>query len=164
MTKDLFFVDGRVRDSEVDGQGGVSNANLMEYLQHARHEYFRQRGFSLKRFIDEKIDPVLVEASLKFSQFLTHGDEYRIAIHPVRSGFKYYFLGAIFRLPDLKLCSKSVMTVVVSQDGAVSRDNILMVDESEFGKDWTPTFKDLPNTFADWQKKFAEAPVQSEAR
>jgi YbgC/YbaW family acyl-CoA thioester hydrolase len=164
MNNNVFFVDGLVRDSEVDGQGGVSNAHLMEYFQHARHEYFRQKGFSLKRFIEDKIDPVLVEASLKFVQFLTHGDEYRLVVHPVRAGFKYHFLGAIFRLPDMKLCAKSVMTVVVSQDGAVSRENLLMVDEGDLGKEGAPSFKDLPNTFADWEKRFSSATVKTEVQ
>lgn len=145
MGGDMFFIDGLVRDSELDSQGGVANDRIMEYLQHARHEYFRTKGFSLKQLIADQVDPVLRESHIRYLTSLEHGDHYRVTVVPVRAGVKLHFLCGIFRLSDMALCVKAIMTVVVSKAGQLTRDNILGVDEGPGGRSYEPSFKDIPD-------------------
>ncbi len=148
MSGSVFYIDGEVRDSELDVQRGVSNHRIMEYLQHARHAYFRARGFDLVRLLEDQVDPVLRESRVKYLSFLTHADAYRVTVAPVRAGVQIHFLCAIFRKPDMKLCVKAIMSVVVSKDGQISRDNILEVDEGPQGRLFQPTYADIPDTWA----------------
>lgn len=41
-----FELRMRVRDYEVDVQGIVNNANYLHYMEHTRHEFCRNAGFS----------------------------------------------------------------------------------------------------------------------
>ena len=57
--KYIFEYTIDVRDYEIDAEGIVNNANYLHYLEHTRHEFCRQVGFSFAKMREAGIDPVL---------------------------------------------------------------------------------------------------------
>lgn len=101
----------QVRDYECDLQGIVSNANYMNFLTHARHEFLREKGIDFARMHDEGKDLVVTRAEMDYKVPLTCGDSYAVRIKVAKEGrLKFVFHQEIIRLSDEKLSLKAKVT------------------------------------------------------
>jgi acyl-CoA thioester hydrolase len=106
----MFRLEFAVRDYECDLTGIVNNANYQHYLEHARHEYLRQRGVSFAGWFQRGISLVVVRIEMDFLYPLRSGDRFYVTLNARRvSRLRLGFDQDIFRLPDEKPILKSVV-------------------------------------------------------
>lgn len=95
-TSEPFSVRFQVRDYECDLQGIVNNAVYQHYLEHARHEFLRARGFSFAELTSRGIHLVVVRAELDYRRPLRPGDDFEVRLRCQRSeGMRHLFLQEI---------------------------------------------------------------------
>jgi acyl-CoA thioester hydrolase len=88
-----YCVRFQVRDYECDLQGIVNNAVYQNYLEHARHEFLRARGFSFAELTAQGIHLVVVRAELDYRRPLRPGDVFEVRLRCQRSGrMRHLFL------------------------------------------------------------------------
>lgn len=88
-----YSVRFQVRDYECDLQGIVNNAVYQHYLEHARHEFLRARGFSFAELTARGIHLVVVRAELDYRRPLRPGDCFEVRLRCQRSrGMRHLFL------------------------------------------------------------------------
>lgn len=93
-----------VRDYECDLQGVVNNAVYMNYLEHARHEFLKDRGVDFAEVTRQGIHLVVVRAELDYKASLTSGDAFTVSTHCAREGrLKIVFRQEITRAADNRL-------------------------------------------------------------
>jgi len=88
-----FTVPFEVRDYECDLQGIVNNAVYQQYLEHARHLYLKQRGFSFAELTKAGIYLVVVRAEIDYKSPLRSGEAFVVSsrlarLTPVRFAFQ----------------------------------------------------------------------------
>jgi len=94
----------QVRDYECDLQGVVNNAVYMNYLEHARHEFLKERGVDFAEVTRQGIHLVVVRAELEYKASLTSGDSFTVSTHCTLEGrVKIVFLQEITRAADNKV-------------------------------------------------------------
>ncbi|MDH8701183.1 acyl-CoA thioester hydrolase [Dysgonomonadaceae bacterium PH5-43] len=121
MSKKNFQIEMKVRDYECDIQGIVNNANYLHYFETTRHEFMESVGTSFVEMHEQKIDPVVARADLRYKASLT-GSEYFISSLTVeRKGVKIVFHQEIRRKKDNELCCKATVEAVVLIKGVLSR-------------------------------------------
>lgn len=99
-----------VRDYECDLTGIVNNANYQHYLEHARHEFLKQRGVDFADWFQRGILLVVVRIEMDFLYPLRSGDRFYVALNTRRvSRLRFGFDQDIFRLPDEKPILKSLV-------------------------------------------------------
>jgi len=92
-----------VRDYECDMEGIVNNAVYMNYLEHARHAYIKQKGFTFAAFTQRGIHLVVTRIEADYLYPLRSGDKFYITASMERvSKLRFGFSQDIFRLPDNK--------------------------------------------------------------
>ena len=121
-----FEIDFKVRDYECDMSGIVNNSVYMNYLEHARHEFIRTIGLDFKGLLDAGIFTVVARADLSYKTPLRSGDSFTIKIRVEHSGVKYIFYQDIYRLPDSKLCLKSVITTTSLINGKLATSDVIV--------------------------------------
>jgi acyl-CoA thioester hydrolase len=121
-----FEIDFKVRDYECDMSGIVNNSVYMNYLEHARHEFIRAIGLDFKGLLDAGIFTVVARADLSYKTPLRSGDSFTIKIRVEHSGVKYIFYQDIYRLPDSKLCLKSVITTTSLINGKLAASDVIV--------------------------------------
>lgn len=82
--QDHFQIELAVRDYECDMQGIVNNANYQSYLEHARHEYLKEKGLDFARLTRDGIIVVVVRVELDFCKPLKSGDRFIVSVVPFR--------------------------------------------------------------------------------
>lgn len=112
MEKYKFELKLKVRDYECDLQGVVNNSVYQNYLEHTRHEYLKSLGLSFAELFQQGIVAMVARADIRYKFPLKSGDEFVSKLYTQREGIKYLFYQDIFRIPDNKLCIKSVITTV----------------------------------------------------
>lgn len=111
MELGLFTLEMAVRDYECDLQGVVNNAVYQNYLEHARHEYFKTIGINFAALTSQGINLVVTRVEIDYKTSLVSGDRFvvevrMVRISPVRIGFHQ----DIHRLPDRKTVVKALVT------------------------------------------------------
>lgn len=81
----VFRVAMSIRDYECDMQGVVNNAIYLHYLEHARHEFLKDRGLDFAELTRQGITVVVVRAELDYKCSLRSGDRIRISVRTVRA-------------------------------------------------------------------------------
>ena len=100
-----------VRDYECDMQGVVNNAVYQNYLEHARHEYLKSIGIDFASITARGINLVVTRVEIDYKMSLTSGDRFIVAVESQRiSPLRFGFSQTIFRLPDLKLAIKALVS------------------------------------------------------
>lgn len=103
MNNETFKVDLEVRDYECDIEGIVNNAIYMNYLEHARHLFLRDRGFDFTELTRIGIHLVVIRIEADFLYPLRSGDKFCVTASLERfSKLRFGFLQDIFRVPDNK--------------------------------------------------------------
>ncbi|MDE6099698.1 MAG: acyl-CoA thioesterase, partial [Paramuribaculum sp.] len=120
-----FKLKMRVRDYEVDCQGIVNNANYLHYMEHTRHEFCRHAGFSFAEMHMRGVDPVLRSVTIEYLQPLGLGQEFLSCINLHRDGARFIFQQDIYALPDKRLATTAIVTVVCTENGRLTRGDIL---------------------------------------
>jgi len=108
-----FTLPFEVRDYECDLQGIVNNAAYLHYLEHARHQFLKQAGFSFAELSKAGINLVVVRAEIDYKAPLRSGNRFTVGLRMERlSPVRFQFLQDIHRLdggaPALILTSRFV--------------------------------------------------------
>ena len=103
-----YKIELKVRDYECDVQGIVNNAVYMNYLEHARHEFFLAQGIDFVELAKLNINLVVVRAELDYKFPLKSGDKFWIAVNFENlSPIRFAFNQDIYRAEDDKLILKA---------------------------------------------------------
>jgi acyl-CoA thioester hydrolase len=98
-----FTLPLSVRDYECDYEGIVNNAVYQNYLEHARHEYLKQKGLKVVELAQKGINLVVIRIEIDYLWPLRSGDEFVVGLTMERvSRLRFAFLQDIHRLPDGK--------------------------------------------------------------
>lgn len=120
-----FELPMQVRDYEVDAQGIVNNAIYLHYLEHTRHEFCKEVGFTFAQMHAQGVDPVLRHVEIEYLNSLGLGQEMVSKLRIRRQGARFIFDQDIYRLPDLLPVVKSIVTIVCLENGRLSRGDVL---------------------------------------
>ena len=94
----------KVRDYECDLQGVVNNAVYQNYLEHARHDFLRERGVNFAAMTARGIHLIVIRAELDYRRSLKSGDEFTVCSNVQRqTRLRFEFLQDIFRSSDQQL-------------------------------------------------------------
>ena len=128
--QDVFTLEMQVRDYEIDYQGIVNNANYLHYLEHTRHEFCRQAGFTFGEMHARGIDPVLARVNIEYKVPLRIGDSFVSCLRMGRRGAAFIFYQDIFK-PDGTPVLRAEVTVACVENGRLTRGECLL---EAFGK------------------------------
>jgi acyl-CoA thioester hydrolase len=103
MNNSPFKVELEVRDYECDIEGIVNNAVYLNYLEHTRHLFLRDKGFDFAELSRQGILLVVIRVEADYLYPLRTGDKFYVTASLERvSKLRFGFLQDIFRLPDHK--------------------------------------------------------------
>ncbi len=114
-----------VRDYELDVQGIVNNANYLHYMEHTRHAFCRDAGFSFDDMHSRGIDPVLRKVEIEYLTPLVSGDDMLSCLSMRREGPRFIFKQDIYRACDKEPVCRANITVVCLENGRLTRGDIL---------------------------------------
>lgn len=120
----IFEMPLKVRDYEVDSQGIVNNANYLHYLEHTRHEFCEERGFTFRDMQRQGIDPVVTKIEIEYRTPLRLGEMMISRLWIERKGVRFIFHQDIFA-PDGSVAVAALVSVVALKDGRPSRGELL---------------------------------------
>ena len=110
MSAEKFSIEMEVRDSELDAQGIVNNANYMVYLSHARHKHGELLGINHTSFAKKNMNLVITSCNMKFRNSLQSNDKF-IVSSKIISGelpFHWSHVQEIKKLDDGRVILKAV--------------------------------------------------------
>ena len=108
MKNPLFKLEFEVRDYECDVEGIVNNAVYLNYLEHTRHSFLKEKGFSFADLTRNGIHLVVIRIEADYVYPLRSGDKFYVTAEMERiSKLRLGFIQEIFRLPDHKLILKA---------------------------------------------------------
>lgn len=81
----------KVRDYEVDSEGIVNNACYLNYLEHTRHEFCHEAGFSFRAMREQGMSPVVRHISIDYLSSLGLGQEFISRLSMERRGPRFIF-------------------------------------------------------------------------
>lgn len=103
MDNALFKVELEVRDYECDIEGIVNNAVYMNYLEHTRHLFIKDKGFDFAELTRSGIHLVVIRIEADYLYPLRSGDKCYVTASAERiSKLRFGFSQDIYRLPDNK--------------------------------------------------------------
>lgn len=115
----------RTRDYETDAQGIINNANYLHYLEMTRHAFCMERGYSFNEMTADGLIAVLRKVEIEYIASL-HGNELFLSCLWVeRGGPRFLFHQDLFRAPDGAPVAKAVATVVVTENGHLTKGDTL---------------------------------------
>lgn len=106
-----------VRDYECDLEGIVNNANYLHYMEHTRHQFLLTKGISFIELHKQGIDTVVARINVQYKTPLTADNEFESCLNVTKEGLKYVFHQDIYRLPDMKLCTRAQVEAVAIVNG-----------------------------------------------
>lgn len=125
MTKEerpayIFELPIKVRDYEVDAEGIVNNANYLHYLEHTRHEFCEQAGFSFRQMHSQGIDPVVSRVEINYKRSLGLGETMISRLALQRKGPLFIFIQDIYNSSEELVVQAKVM-VATTVAGKLTR-------------------------------------------
>ena len=117
----LFHCTFEVRGYELDGFQHVNHAQYVHYFEHARWQWLKSAGITLKSMDAEKKWPVIARIEIDYKRPLYIDDVITIecsAMEVNRTHFlvkQRLFRGDVVKHPDIKheLCAEAVVKVVI---------------------------------------------------
>jgi acyl-CoA thioester hydrolase len=101
MNNSLFKVELDVRDYECDIEGIVNNAVYLNYLEHTRHLFIKNKGFDFAELTRNESHLVVIRIEADYLYPLRSGNKFYVTAGPERiSKLRFGFLQDVFRLPD----------------------------------------------------------------
>ena len=106
----MFRIELKVRDYELDMQGIVNNGVYFNYLEHARHEFLLESGIDFAAMTEAGIHLVVIRSELDYKASLKSGDEFAVEVALERiSKVKFGFRQRVVRLSDEKVCVEGLV-------------------------------------------------------
>jgi acyl-CoA thioester hydrolase len=100
---DPIKIEMEVRDYECDMEGIVNNAVYMNYLEHARHAYIKQKGFTFAALTRKGIHLVVTRIEADYLSPLRSGDTFYVTASAEKiSKLRFGFAQDIFKVEDNK--------------------------------------------------------------
>lgn len=124
--KYTFEMPLQVRDYEVDAEGIVNNAEYLHYMEHTRHEFCKQAGYSFRRMQEEGLSPVVTKIEIEYKRSLGLGDDMQSCLNISRRGPLYIFQQDIYT-PDGEAVTKARVSIACLKDGRLTRGDELAV-------------------------------------
>lgn len=118
--KYCFILEMEVRDYELDCEQIVNNANYLHYMEHTRHKFCTDVGFSFIEMHNEGIDAVVRKIEIEYLSSLHGNETFMSCIRLERKGPRFIFYQDIVKT-DGELVATAVVTVVILKDGKLSR-------------------------------------------
>ena len=132
MNNSVFKLEFEVRDYECDLEGIVNNATYMNYLEHTRHAFIKQKGFDFAELIRKGIHMVVIRIEADFLYPLRSGDLFYVTASTERiSKLRFVFSQDIYRRPDEKPILRA--TVIATSLNAEGRPKYFEELEKLFG-------------------------------
>lgn len=110
----------KVRDYEVDSEGIVNNARYLNYLEHTRHEFCAEAGFSFAEMRRRNMSPVVRRIEIDYLSSLGLGEEFTSFVNFHRKGARFIFHQWITAADGRKVVDAEV-TIVNVINGRPSR-------------------------------------------
>lgn len=120
----IFEMPIKVRDYEVDSEGIVNNAVYLHYLEHTRHEFCDQAGFSFRKMHADGLDPVVTHVDIHYLRSLGLGQSMVSKLALRRRGPVFEFRQDIFTIDGAPVV-RALVDIVSFENGRVSRGNRL---------------------------------------
>ncbi|MDE6513434.1 MAG: acyl-CoA thioesterase [Muribaculaceae bacterium] len=133
MDSAAFELKMKVRDYEVDSEGIVNNACYLNYLEHTRHEFCHEAGFSFADMRRRDMSPVVRRIEIQYLSSLGLGSEFTSHLNLRREGARFIFHQWITADGD-RLVVDAEVTIVNVIGGRPSR-----------GEELAAAFKDYLN-------------------
>ncbi len=114
-----FSLPFAVRDYECDYEGIVNNAVHLNYIEHTRHEFLKQKGIKVVELAHQGINLVVIRIEIDYLWPLRSGDEFEVRVNMERiSRLRFGFMQDIYRRPDEKPILKAkVIGVAIGDNG-----------------------------------------------
>ena len=126
---EVFSVDIEVRDSELDAQGIVNNANYLHYYEHARHRFLRSRGVDFVAMHEEGLDAIVFRIEVDYRESLRSGDEFSVSVSVLREGsLKLVFAQELVKRSNGHLASSARVVAAIVSGGRPVRPPADMVE------------------------------------
>ncbi len=120
MDSAAFELKMKVRDYEVDSEGIVNNACYLNYLEHTRHEFCQEAGFSFADMRRCEMSPVVRRIEIQYLSSLGLGCEFTSSLSLRRQGARFIFHQWI-TAPDGRMVVDAEVTIVNLIGGKPSR-------------------------------------------
>lgn len=111
--KYVFELPIKVRDYEVDSEGIVNNAIYLHYLEHTRHEFCEQAGFSFREMHSLGIDPVVRRVEIDYISSLRLGSSMVSKLAIQRKGPLFVFIQDIYTPTGEPIVRAKVMIATI---------------------------------------------------
>lgn len=118
MHKNIFELEFKVRDYELDLQGIVNNSVYQNYLEHCRHEYLLSQNIDFAALHHKGIDLVVSRIEIDYKNSLKSQDSFVVKLLVEKQGnLRLIFHQWIERLPDSTLIVEAKVTGVCLKHG-----------------------------------------------
>lgn len=115
-----FSMPIMVRDYEVDAEGIVNNAEYLHYMEHTRHEFCREAGFSFRDMHLQGIDPVVTRIEIDYKSSLSLSEQMLSCLNITRKGAQFIFHQDIYKA-DGSLASTAQVRIACLENGKLTR-------------------------------------------
>ena len=124
MKEYIFKLSIKVRDYEVDSEGIVNNAVYMHYMEHTRHEFCEQAGFSFRQMSQQGLVPVVSHVDIRYRSSLGLGQSMVSCLNLKRRGPVYVFEQDIYTTGGQPVITATV-DIVCTVNGRLTRGDEL---------------------------------------
>jgi len=107
----------KVRTYECDSYGHVNNANYLNYLEYARHEFLRDVGFDYSAMVKAGYGVYIARIEIDYKKPAFLDDELLIASRPVKKGAVSGIIAQEIRRGDDLLIDAKVTWAFVDSKG-----------------------------------------------
>lgn len=112
----------RVYIEDTDAGGIVFYANYLKYFERARTEFFRARGFELRKGIAENINYVVHSLSVQYKQSARLDDELMVSTQVIKTGKTFLiFAQKVFNQEKQLLVDAEIKIACLHYDSAKPR-------------------------------------------
>lgn len=110
-----FRIPFEVRDSELDAQGIVNNANYLHYLEHARHAFLRSKGVDFVAMHQAGLNAIVYRIEVDYKESLRSGERFEVTVSIAREGrLRLIFSQQIIKEGGAIAANARVATAIVS--------------------------------------------------
>lgn len=122
MTNDyIFTLEIGVRDYELDSEGIVNNAVYLHYLEHTRHAFCKQAGYTFAQMQADGFVPVVNRIEVDYKTTLRSGDVMLSRLWVEARGVRFVFHQDIFNRSTGALAVRAVVSIVCLENGQLGR-------------------------------------------
>ena len=122
MEKDyIFTLEIAVRDYELDSEGIVNNATHLHYLEHTRHAFCAQAGYTFAQMQAEGFMPVVSRIEVDYKTPLRSGDVVLSKLWVERQGARFIFHQRIYNKATAATAVQALVSIVCIENGKITR-------------------------------------------